>query len=249
MPSVLIYPVGTTPACRCAVKHLQSRGIALTDHPTPEITHLMLDVPSFSPDGALRGGGSPEDLLRMLPGDITVIGGNLTLPCLRPYQKLDLLQMESYLAQNATITAHCALTIAASRLQTCLYDTPTLIIGWGRIGKCLARMLRSLDTPVTVAARREESRAALHSLGYRAISLEELEKYLPSQRLLINTAPEPILGPQALDACPDCLALDLASKKGLDAANVLWARGLPGIHAPESSGRLIAETILREVKL
>lgn len=248
MSSVLIYPVGTTPACRCAVDCLKSQGIALTDHPTPEVTHLMLDVPSFSPEGNLREGGRPEDLLQMLPQEITVIGGNLALPCLLPYRRLDLLQMEAYLAQNAAITAHCALSIAASRLQTCFYDTPTLIIGWGRIGKCLARMLRSLDTPVTVAARREESRAALHSLGYQAISLEELPQLLPNQKLLINTAPEPILGPQALDAVPDCLALDLASRKGLNGANVLWARGLPGIHAPESSGRLIAETILREVR-
>ena len=41
------------------------------------------------------------------------------------------------------------------------------------------------------------------------------------------------------------MKIDLASEKGLGGEDVIWARGLPGIHAPESSGRLIAETCLR----
>ena len=44
------------------------------------------------------------------------------------------------------------------------------------------------------------------------------------------------------------VVMDLASQKGIQGSKVIWARGLPGIHAPESAGRLIAETFLRKVK-
>ena len=42
--------------------------------------------------------------------------------------------------------------------------------------------------------------------------------------------------------------MDLASKKGIAGNDVIWARGLPGIHAPEESGALIARTILDLLK-
>ncbi|MBP3925764.1 MAG: hypothetical protein J6D13_01075, partial [Clostridium sp.] len=77
MPNKLIYPAGTTPACQYAAGLLSDLGYALTDHPAPEITHLLLDVPSFRSDGLLRNGDDPEKLLSMLPENVTVIGGNL----------------------------------------------------------------------------------------------------------------------------------------------------------------------------
>ena len=39
--------------------------------------------------------------------------------------------------------------------------------------------------------------------------------------------------------------IDLASKLGIEAEDVIWARGLPGKDAPETSGDLIARTVIR----
>lgn len=249
MSELILYPAGTTEACCSAARCLKALGASIIDHPTPEITHLLLDVPSFSIDGTLRGGGDLRLLLQMLPTSVTVIGGNLTFPLLKGYRCIDLLQNETYLSKNAAITASCTLGLAAKFLDTAFFDTPTLVIGWGRIGKCLAQMLHGLGTPVTVAARREESRAMLQALGYKAISMEEVPALLPRQKLLINTAPEPILDATALSRCLGCVKLDLASRQGIFGDGVLWARGLPGKYAPESSGRLIAETVYKEVTL
>lgn len=44
------------------------------------------------------------------------------------------------------------------------------------------------------------------------------------------------------------MKIDLASKPGIGGTDVLWARGLPGKFAPESAGKLIAQTILRLLK-
>jgi len=238
----LIYPIGMTAACTHACTILKSYGFSLVDHPTPEATHLLLDVPSFRP-------GAEEMLLRllpMLPPTVTIIGGNLDHPILEEYQTLDLLKNEVYLCKNAAITADCALRIAAPLLHTTFADSPTLIIGWGRIAKCLAAMLKALGASVTIAARKEKDRAMAAALGYGAQDTANLD--LKSFSLLYNTAPEPIAEETQLTPFPKLVKIDLASRPGLSGKDIHIARGLPGIHTPISSGRLIAETILKEVK-
>lgn len=245
MDSIRIFPVGNTDACRHAAGVLEKEGIALVDHPSPDVTHLLLDVPSFRADGALRGGGDVESLLRMLPPSVTVVGGNLKHPALAGYKTLDLLQDARYLAANAAITADCALQVAAPLMAATFTDSPALIIGWGRIGKCLARLLKAIGTEVTVAARKETDRAMLQALGYATADTAKLAGLLPRFRLIFNTAPEMVLSEANLALCRNCVKIDLASKPGMEGSDVVQARGLPGIHAPESSGKLIAETFLR----
>ena len=179
----------------------------------------------------------------MLPENVTVIGGNLNLS---EWNVWDLLKDEIYLAQNAAITAHCALKAALPYLSTTLPDTPTLIIGCGRIGKCLAALLKSMGCPVTVAARKQSHRAMLKALGFQAQDTESLN--LQGFRLLINTVPEPILSQIQLQPYPDLVKIELASHPGLQGNDIIAARGLPGIHAAETSGKLQFETILRYLK-
>ena len=131
----------------------------------------LLDVPSFRPGSPLAEPGKLDSLLGALPRNITVWGGGLSRPALENYTVVDLLKDETYLARNAAITACCALQVAAPYLQTTWTETPTLILGWGRIGKCLGRLLRSQDCPVTIASGSEEKRGALASLGYDVLDL------------------------------------------------------------------------------
>ena len=252
MTKPLIYPVGSTEACRFAAGCLAAEKIPLVDHPTPEVTHLMLDVPSFTDMGVLRSGEDIRKILSMLPPDITVIGGNLHDLSLFTYRKLDLLKCPRYLATNAAITADCALRVAAPLLKTTFADTPTLILGWGRIGKCLGQLLKALGTSVTVAARKESDRAMAEALGFEAVDYLNIEGSLSKMGLIFNTVPEPVLSERQLSVCKNCVKIDLASKPGMEGTDVVIARGLPGRYAPESSGRLIAQTILhhfREVVL
>lgn len=236
MKQPLLLPYGKTQALMYACHQLQINGFVLTDTPNQAVTHLLLPVPSFEPDGSVKGGGNLTELLSGLPKDITIIGGNLSsIPA--GYRKLDLLQSETYLSQNAAITAHCAIKLALAQLPRTLDSCPVLIVGWGRIGKCLSKLLQQIGAQVTVAARKETDRAMLVALGYQAIPISQIapEQY----RVIFNTAPQLLL--------PDCsagaLKIDLASKPGITGPSVIWARGLPNKDAPESSGALIAEHI------
>lgn len=244
---VQIFPIGTTSAIKYTASFLEKEGLQLVDHPTPEVSHLLLDIPSFGNDGLLRSGGQVSKILETLPQYITVVGGNLTHPLLDDYRKWDLLRDEGYLAQNAAITADCALQVAAPLLTTTYAQSPALIIGWGRIGKCLGQLLRAMGCPVTIAARKAADRGMLQALGYQAADPAQLQN-ISQYRILFNTAPELVLTKAQLAQCKNCIKIDLASKKGLEGEDVVWARGLPGVYAPESSGRLIADTFLRKLK-
>lgn len=240
MKNVLIYPAGTSEACRYAGVFLKQKNLPLVDHPTPEVTHVLLDVPT-NPESAKK-------ILPMIPVNAAVIGGNLPEGIWESGPVSDLLKNEAYLAANAAITAECAIRVAAPLLKTTFSDTPTLVIGWGRIGKCLAKLLRAMDCPVTVAVRQEKDRAALRSLGYDALQIQDLPPSLSRYRLIFNTAPEPVLTAGDLAPCSDCIKIDLASRRGLLSEEVIHARGLPGKYTPESSGKLIAESLLHCIK-
>lgn len=222
-------------------------GIPVSDTPDWDTKHLLLDVPSFR-DGFLRCGGSLDTLLSSFPNDITVWGGNLDHPSLDGSHTVDLLKDERYLAENAAITAHCALMLAAPLLHKTLEQAPTLIIGWGRIGKCLGQKLKAIGNDVIIATRNRSHQAALHSLGYRSIDSTEIPSVLPEMQLIFNTVPAPVMSSKDTHRCNGCILMDLASQRGIEGDNVIWARGLPGLHAPESSGKLIAETIIRLLK-
>lgn len=238
---MMLYPIGITKSCAYAAQILKKGGFTVTDHPSPEVTHLLLDIPSFGDSGLLRDGSDLSHILERLPQDITVIGGNLDHPVLSGYRTMDLLKDPGFLARNAAITAECALQIALTQMESTLLDTPVMILGWGRIGKCLGRLLQGFGCPVTVAVRKESDRAMLDALGYRAVDFSVANRDAQKYPLIFNTVPEMVL----TAAVDNCIAIDLASRRGIMGDHVIPARGLPGKMAPRSTGNLIARTIIR----
>lgn len=238
MRECIIYAAGYSPAMSYCIRFLKEAGFSLISEPDQQVTHLLLPVPSFAPDGGIVGGGNLSTLLTLLPKNITIIGGNLDRPELDYYTIIDLLNDPMYLARNAQITAHCALKVALNQLSVTLDKCPVLIIGWGRIGKCLANLLQRIGAQVAVCARKETDRCLLASLGFEALDLQEVN--LSQYRLIFNTVPNMLF-----PVCPgNALKIDLASRLGLGSEDVIWARGLPGKDAPESSGALIAKTLI-----
>lgn len=239
MDNCQFYLAGHTPALKYASHELKELGCTLLPRPSTGVTHLLLPVPSFEPDGTIKGGGSLSELLSRLGKDVVIMGGGLDRPELEEYDCIDFLKDPLYTAQNANITAHCALRLAMNKLPVTLEGLQVLVIGWGRIGKCLARLLKRIGAEVTVSARKESDRAMLTALGYQTLDTRDIDT--TPYRLIFNTVPQ-MLCPQSPG---EGLKIDLASNLGLGSLDVVWARGLPGKDAPESSGQLIARTALR----
>lgn len=237
MPFEKIYCAGTTPACSYACHYLSKAGFLIADSPDWNTKHLLLDVPSFSSGSWTVT--SPDTLLSSLPENITVWGGNLNHPMLESFKKVDLLKDESYLIKNADITADCTIPIAEFALTRPWQEVNAMIIGWGRITKSLSQKLKRLGCDVTISSRStSHQEEAIASGFYATASPDDIQPY----HLIVNTAPAHVLSVQDPHSS---LLIDLASVKGIEGSNVIWARGLPGKYAPERSGKLIADTILR----
>lgn len=246
MKTFNFFFAGRTDALAHCMQYLQYHGCNISLAPNKTVTHLILPVPSFDPNGSIKGGEDLQAVLQQLPKNVTVLGGALSHPALEGYRTVDLLTDPVYLAENANITAHCALKHAMQHLKVTLQGCPVLVIGWGRIGKCLAVLLRQLGARVSVCARKEADRAMLLALGYETADITPPAYDLMRYRVIFNTAPTMVLPEGSLENCrEDCIKIDLASSPGIAGKDVIWARGLPNRDAPESSGILIGQTILR----
>ena len=157
MPKIWVQ--GTTPSHKVACEVLRESGFQLTETPSQEIQGVFLDIPSFRSSVF-----TPTELLHLLPNGAAVIGGGLSSLIGLGHPLLDLLEDADFTAQNADITARCAIRLASDQLDITFRNLPVLILGWGRIGKILARLLQALDAKVWVYARKEADRAMLRAL-------------------------------------------------------------------------------------
>lgn len=225
-------------AMRYAATFLSDLGICVTGRCAPDVTHLLLPVPSFS--------GGDEYLahtLTELPDYVIVSGGYLSSPLLEGYACVDFLRDPFYLAENAAITARCALEILEKHIGADFSGKRALVIGWGRIGKCLVPLLQRKNTGVTVVARKEADLAMIRALGCRSIHVADAADETERYDLILNTVPT-LLFPN-IRAKSEAVLLELASKPGMTGPNIIDGRGLPGKMAPAESGKLIAETFIR----
>ena len=227
MQEIRIFPLGDSPALPFAAKQLRRWGFTVVNS-GETATHVLMNVPN------------KEDF-SMLPSAATVIGSKLdAVP--DTYRKIDLLRDDWYLTENAALTADCALRLLGQHLRVAFRGCPVLVIGWGRIGKCLSALLKGVGCTVTVAARKSADREMLRILGYDATDISQIQPQ--SYRAIVNTAPAPVLG----DFEGECVKIDLASVLGMAGADVLWARGLPGKMLPEAAGKLLAQGVLRHLQ-
>ena len=149
---------------------------------------------------------------------------------------------------NAVPTAEGAVQTAMERLDRTLLGLDCLVLGFGRIGKLLSCRLHGLGARVTATARRPEDLAWIRAYGYRALETGKLDGCLGAFGAVFNTVPFPVLGgPLLAQLPPDCLLMDLASVRGIEAAEdgpeVLWARSLPGRLSPRSAAAAVRDAV------
>lgn len=149
---------------------------------------------------------------------------------------IDILQNETLTIMNAIPSAEGAIQVAMEESQKTIHGSNILVMGFGRIGKILSKMLNGIGAKVYCEARKDTDIAWIQAYGYNCIKLSELENYLPKFDFIFNTIPVMILDKIKLkNVKQDCLIIDLASNPGgidFEAARQLgiktnWALGLP----------------------
>jgi len=169
----------------------------------------------------------------------------------------DLLRREEFTVLNTIATAEGTLQIAMEETQRTVHGTNVLVMGFGRIGKVLAKMLDGIGAKVYCEARKNEDIAWIKAYGYNPIHLNDLNEELGKFDIIINTIPFQLLDEEKLDLLKkDVVLIDLASNPGgVDrkaakekGIKVIWALSLPGKVAPLTSAEFIKETLYHVLK-
>ena len=172
-------------------------------------------------------------------------------------QCTDLLKREEFSVLNTIATAEGTIQIAMEETQRTLHASNVLIMGFGRIGKVLAKMLDGIGAKVYCEARKNEDISWIKAYGYNPIHLNDLDKNLEKFDIIINTIPFQLLAGERLDLIKkEAVIVDLASnpggvdrkaarEKGL---KVIWALSLPAKVAPLTSAEFIKETLYHVLK-
>ncbi|MBP5426660.1 MAG: dipicolinate synthase subunit DpsA [Clostridiales bacterium] len=167
-------------------------------------------------------------------------------------QYRDILQREEMAILNAIPTAEGAIQSAIENTTTTLHGSNCMILGFGRIGKVLSKILSAMGANVYVMARKEKDLAWIFAYGYNRIHPGALKETVPLVDVIFNTVPSVILNYDVLSTLKkDVLIIDLASwpygvnkddaeKLGI---NVKFLPGLPGRIAPKTCAGFMKNTI------
>lgn len=172
---------------------------------------------------------------------------------------IDIMKREELAVLNTISTAEGAIEIIIANTNKIIHGSNVLILGFGRIGKVLAKKLEALSANVTCAARKDEDLAWIKAYGHMETNINTLRENLSEYDTIINTVPHLILTEEKLRYVKnDCLLVDLASNPGgIDKKaakekdlKLIWALALPGKVAPITTAEFIKETVynvLREI--
>lgn len=170
---------------------------------------------------------------------------------------IDIMKREELAVLNTISTAEGAIEIAISNTNKIIHGSEVLILGFGRIGKVLARKMAGLSAKVTCAARKDEDLAWIRAYGHNETNINALGENLSQYDIILNTVPHLVLNKERLQYVKkDALLIDLASNPGgIDKKEakelklkLVWALALPGKVAPVTTAEFIKDTIYNILK-
>lgn len=165
-------------------------------------------------------------------------------------------EADEFAIWNSIPSAEGAIQMAMEATPFTLFGSRSLVLGFGRTGRAIALLLRGLFSEVTVTARSELDLARIWASGHRSVEWQSLAQAVAESDVIFNTVPARVLTREVLAGAPShAVVIDVASAPGgtdFDAARELGltarlAPGLPGIVAPVTAGRIIAELIVRHL--
>lgn len=173
----------------------------------------------------------------------------------------DLCESDAFNIMNAVPTAEGAAAVAMGNMKTTVSGCNAAVLGFGRVGKALCRLLSAMGARVTAVSRKERDLAESAVCGYIPADYAALPGLAEKQDVIFNTVPHTIITEEILSRMKaDAFIVDLASRPGgvdtMSASRlgvrVIAALSLPGKVAPVTAGRIIAKCLdkrLREAVL
>jgi dipicolinate synthase subunit A len=165
---------------------------------------------------------------------------------------IELFDRDDVAIYNSIPTAEGALMMAIQNTDITIHGSSSMVLGFGRTGFTMARTLQGLGSKVMVGVRRSEHYARASEMGFEPFYISDLSHHVSNIDLLFNTIPTMIVTAQIIANLPSrAVIIDLASKPGgtdfrfaeKRGIKAMLAPGLPGIVAPKTAGRIMAECL------
>lgn len=165
---------------------------------------------------------------------------------------IPLLNRDDVAIYNSIPTAEGTIMMAMEQTDYTLHSSRVTVVGFGRVGQTVANKFSALGARVSVSARKIKDLARINEIGLTPIPLKELHEHTSDCDILINTVPVKVIGKKAIQQLPSHgLIIDLASKPGgtdFDYAKqrgikAILAKSLPGVVAPKTAGKILADVI------
>ncbi|MEH6940453.1 dipicolinic acid synthetase subunit A [Bacillus sp. JJ722] len=169
-------------------------------------------------------------------------------------QLVQLFQRDDVAIYNSIPTVEGTIMMAIQHTDFTIHGSNVVVLGLGRTGMSVARTFQALGAKVKVGARKSEHIARITEMGLQPFYLNRLEEIVKDVDLCINTIPIQIVTAKVIAGMPaHTLIIDLASKPGgtdfryaeKRGIKALLAPGLPGIVAPKSAGRILANVLIQ----
>ena len=169
----------------------------------------------------------------------------------------NILEREEMAVLNAIPTAEGAIQVAMESLPITIHGSNCMVLGFGRIGKVLAKMLQGIGANVYVEARKEKDLSWIYAYGYNKVCLKDLGQNVFNMDVIFNTIPSVVIDYDILmNLKKEALIIDLASKPhGVDfeeakkqGINTKLLLALPGKVAPKTSAKFMRDAIYNIIK-
>ncbi|MCR8642137.1 dipicolinate synthase subunit DpsA [Paenibacillus sp. N1-5-1-14] len=170
---------------------------------------------------------------------------------------IELFERDDVAIYNSIPTAEGAIMMAIQNTDFTIHGSESMVLGFGRTGITMARSLQGLGAHVLVGVRRPEHYARAAEMGFTPFYIKDLYERVANIDLLFNTIPTMIVTAQVITNIPHrVVIIDLASRPGgtdfrfaeKRGIKAILAPGLPGIVAPKSAGRIIANTLCQLIE-
>lgn len=165
---------------------------------------------------------------------------------------IPLLNRDDVAIYNSIPTAEGTIMMAIEHTDYTIHSSRIIVVGFGRVGNTVSNKFSAFGAHVSVSAKESSDLARITEMGLKAIPLDKLHAYTHACDLLINTVPAPVINKEAIQHLPSHgLIIDLASKPGgtdfeyakQRGIKAILARSLPGVVAPKTSGKILADVI------
>lgn len=243
-------------------------GVVIYRDPTEclmDIKAVILPVPGINEKGFLyctladQPLALTEELMAKIPADVPVFVG-MARPLLAQMASqhrlrlIELMKLDEVAILNSIPSAEGAVQMAMEMLPITIHGSSAFVVGFGRTGITLARLLGAMGARTRVVARKPEHLARITEMNLVPVPFHHMAETLGEADLIFNTVPAPVLTGEVLEkVSPEAVIIDLASAPGgtdfrkaesLGIKAVL-APGLPGKVAPKTAGRVLARVITR----